>query len=376
MRRKIISVLSSVVCIALLTGCFGGKRESRFSADRFVAAMEESDTERYDSYPEMEEQLDNERALLAGMYAKLEEPSSSDTALEEYAFVRKLTDDEGAYAELDANLLKFETEVIASVFYEDRAGELEGAVSGEEDSLVYSYTVETGSRTAEFTAVYYDYDYVLILSGSEFKDNRLTELLDEFCPLFDMPVPDLSDVDCNAQIPSEQRMPQLIEEMGAEQIDAEEFSINWTLDEPGCFYVQTDDFVSISGVMDKSRLAMYDNVTHTDIFFSIDSVPEDLQASRYVVVRVTCDSEDSAHAFYDGIRDDIAAGTSHPTTIIGSGEEQGITYTKYKITDPYMSASYYLYYEGDAAYILSFLNMDEEVAADTIRNVCDIMCLP
>ena len=375
MIRRIVTLFFCCLFICVAScGCLRKERESIISFSAFREAMEEYDAEEYSSYPGIEEQLDNPRAMLAGMYAPLDAPALCSDAQLEVKFVQRIEGDEGAYVEMEGHLLQFDSEDSAVDFYDEYCDEFDVDLI---DDLRYAFSIDASERrAAECIAVYCEYDHVLIMTGREFKDNGLVSCYEDLCSLLDIPAPDLSVIDCNAPIPSEERVPLLCEDMDAEEIDASEFDFNWVLDEPGCYFVQTDDLVSIAGVLEGERLAMYDNVIHTDIFFSIDSVPEDLQASRFVVMRVQFDSPEHAREFYEDMMDDVAGRQAVDIEMIDSGEADGINYTKYKMTDPYMSASYNLYYEGDAAYVLSFLNMDEKVAADTIQHVCDVMSLP
>ena len=373
--KKIVLALTLCLTVIVCASCRSVGRTSIISIEEFKRAMEEYDAEEYDSYSEIEEQFENDRAMLAGMYTVTDHPSMSDKAVRQLEFIQGISGRDGAYKELEAHLLQFETEEDALEFFNENTQDIEVKTS---DTIRYGFLVGmTQLRTAEMKAVYTEYDHVLILQGMEYKDNGMPQLLDVICPILYIPTPDMSGVDCNMALKSEDRMPILVDELKATEIDSSEFDLNMEIGEPGCYYIQTDDFISISGVMDKDRMAMFHDVTHIDIFYQLDSDPDDIRATRYVVMRVECDTMEHTQEFYNSMAANIARrDTGRTTELTDSGKKYGVRYYKYKITDPFMSASYNLYFDGEAAYVLSFLNMDEEVAASTMMRITDIMGLP
>ncbi|MCR5060983.1 MAG: hypothetical protein K6A80_08150 [Saccharofermentans sp.] len=364
MRRAFIAALILTFAV-IAAGCFGDGDKSRLSPDKLCAALTEYDSEEYDSREEIEDQFHNERALIAGMFAR------DDSGV---LFVQRFDDEDGGFLDIKGELSVFENADEAQAFYDERTGENESSSDGD---IQYAFIDSFRRLNAESTAVYLEGNYVFVLTGHEFKNNGYTDKISTLCELLDIPAPDISSYDCNAKLAPEERIPELKNDLNAEEISASDFDLGNVIDRQGCFYVHTDDFKDIAGVLDEERLAMYSDVIGADIFYSVDSDPGDERASRFVVMRVVCNSENEAMDFYDSMRADIAArGDASTVTLIDEGEEDGILFSKYKITDPYMSASYNLYAEGDSAYIMSFLNMDEDVAAETVNNICDILGMP
>ena len=384
MRRT--GILTVVLIFAVVSaGCVSRARESIISVDRFIQAMEEYDAEEYDSRDEIFEQADNPRATLAGMYCRVEPEFSGVT--DQLLFVQGFENEDGSNVNIAASLYAFASEDDASEYCQSYCDSLnEQTPDDGEEILITDLTKDNVSCTCrtsfrrlnlECTAVYQEYDHVLVLTGLEYKTNEMSSFIDELCGLLDIPSPDLSDYDCNERLDPEVRIPELKVVLGAEEIPASDFDLSNEIDREGCFYVHTDDFKDIAGVLDDERLAMYSEVISADIFYSVDSDPADERASRFVVMRVLCNSDADAMDFYYSIRADIdSRGDTASVSLIDEGEEGDILFSKYKITDPYMSASYNLYSEGDSAYIMSFLNMDEDVASEAMQQVCDIMGLP
>ena len=297
MKKTVAVLLVSAVALSA-AGCssvpqlpslpnlpFGAK--SKVSPEKLMEVCEEYDSEQYDDADEIASDLDNNRALLAGMYTYAEGKDCrtqlnnedinelySDVSDELFSniywkkitsstmFIQVFSDEEGEI-KLSAVAMEFgssddaedyygmKTEYFATLHEDDDSYEC----STDEDldgSLEYTVTTVYRGQSAECFATYIDKDCVMVLTGYEHKRNDATEYLQEICEIFGIPSPDITEWDCNSQpeIPSyvtgdvEDRFMAAVEYLHASEVDASSGMRASALD--GAHYFLTQDRGSMS----------------------------------------------------------------------------------------------------------------------------------
>lgn len=389
------------VMMGMTAGCSLFGRESRVSPQRFFSACDEYDSEEYESISELEDELDNKRALIAGMYIKAEGKEMrhvvESDALEEClsdigndvfydlysknaesmtAFIQsEELDDKGKiiFAGVSVDL---GNEDDAWKYYRkcnerfsDTADQDEDTTKtldyASDDKLECTVTVLLKRRQATVYSVYIDGDSVLVLIGYEYRNNGLDDYFDEFCEIMDIPAPDLSDIDtASANDEVEDRFMAAVDYLDAEEIDPEDFAARLASSpDVDVIYYITDE-IDTSGffvpTIDSNVAA---GITEMRVIYE-SSRSSRMLGNYLMITEYKTEDKTVSEEMYNTLTDALSMGGM--TDVVDSGERDGISYFKASLSDRIF---YCVYRENESVYIVATTN-------DGSDEITDVMGLP
>ncbi|MBR2524469.1 MAG: hypothetical protein IKE53_08560 [Clostridiales bacterium] len=387
------------------------KQESRVSPDRLYAACEENDAEGYDTLEEITDDLENPRALSAGMFIKAEgkdirhlfydesinglyADAAEELLLNIYSksiekatvYMRNEDHDPGVISVLCCSM-QFGSYEDADTAYkscnkyikslDDGTSESssEKLVDGDMDLM---FTTLCKGHSAVCFAVYVDCDSVMLLMGSQNKSNDVTVELTELTGYLEIPSPDLSFWDCLATPEIEDRFMALVEARGYQELDSSMPSITRIGSGQGrsssiTGYYLSDDPFDVSG-LNLDSAGDPDAITRVGIIYDMSYSAG--KSGGIMIYELCYSDEDSAADAYDDILGSLSmAGDYLEET--DSGELDGIRYTKFRLE---IAGYYYqVYLDGENVYITLCMNSignADTAYTDSFNEALEIMGLP
>ncbi|MCR5060984.1 MAG: hypothetical protein K6A80_08155 [Saccharofermentans sp.] len=396
-----LAVSAVSVMMEMTSGCSLFSKESRVSPQRFFSACDEYDSEEYESISELEDELDNKRALIAGMYIKAEGKEMrhvvESDALEEClsdigndvfydlysknaesmtAFIQSEEEDDKGKIIFAGVSVDLGNEDDAWKYYRkcnerfsDTADQDEDTTKtldyASDDKLECTVTVLLKRRQATVYSAYIDGDSVLVLIGYEYRNNGLDDYFDEFCEIMDIPAPDLSDIDtASANDEVEDRFMTAVDYLDAEEIDPEDFAARLASSpDVDVIYYITDE-IDVSGFFVPSiDPSIASGITEMRVIYE-SSRSSRLIGNYLMITEYKTEDKTFSEEIYNTLTDSLSMGGM--TDVVDSGERDGISFFKASLSDHIF---YSVYRENESVYIVATTN-------DGSDEISDVMGLP
>jgi hypothetical protein len=360
-------------------GCAG---KSVLSPESFAEALEQTDHESYDDVDDITGDLDNKRALAAGMYIQAEDSSIRNVmADEDINGIYELMGNDAIHDLYSRDMERatvlicrdktgssslymiggvascFDSAGSASDYYDDLVSKYEdkdNTVSSTQGDISYTIITKTGNRNAKCYAIYLDNDCVLVLAGYESKTNALGDSFDEICGYMDIPSPDLSGIDCTKIVKVDNRVKNVADQIGAKTVDITKLTSIGMYD-TGTFYGSTDNLSEIKlgleelmgpFVNDCRFFEMLNNISFDDV-----SIAKMNGAAGYMIIGYRMDDHDKALKSYNAMisnirKQNLSVGDED------SGNDEGIEYYSVSVSEQYITIKYTAYCEDDHVYLI------------------------
>lgn len=391
---KSCSVILFICVVISLCGCDLFGRKCRISTDKVMEAFGEYDAEEYDDLSEMEEDTDNKRSLLAGMYIwgegknvrhimtsesinlvlhdvgentidDLYQKKAEETAL---LVQSRVNDKEITETLFAACSYKFETEDEAWKFYKscntgfgekDEIGIADKTLEHlEDEDLEGTVTLLNMNKSVTCYTAYIDGEYVLVLIGYEYMCNGMADSFDELCGILGIPAPEIDDFDFSVPETEEaDRFMNAVTYYDAEEVDID-YSVGLT---NGAYYAITkdvDDSIDYLGLDDLIFLVDEAKI----LAYAQDSRSSYVGDSSLVLICYVTLNDNDARSIYDSIVYEME--DYDIDCDVSIGEQNGITYYKMDSDD---EGRYYIFREDNTVYV---------VISDDDVEVCNVMGLP
>lgn len=397
-RRGCAAVLCFFVCMASVTGCLFGK--SPLSSDNVMKCCAEYDSEEYKSLEDMKADVENDRALLAGMYIKLEGESIKKTltndkvgdvladAQEELlknlyskmikeatVLIQAENSSDGGVNKMAAVAMDFEDDSDAGKYYKALVRFLSQKyeeTSKDDDDTYSIYTVkELKGKRAFCERVYMKGKNVFVIAGYEYRNNSVTDKLRSFCDIVGVEAPDISYYDCNSKDNAD-RFAELVSATGASEMNKREFEKKSSDGSSMCNYAELSSPEVFINEM--TGFAMEDK-TYRSCRCLINHQSRNDIMTGYYIFEIKVDSVPNAVYLFDSLCGYMKS--EHPDSVkTVQDNKDGVRYLYVEVSDSLSSKIYAAYSENDTVYIFGAYAQDSLNSSGYYYEVINAMELP
>jgi len=396
MRRICLLLLVSVFVFAA-SSCM---KKSVLSPDAFAEALDQTDREPYDDVTGLTEDLDNRRALAAGMFVQAGDSDIRDVMTDEEingvyealgkgimsdmysrdmdsatVFVCRDKTGDSSYYVIGGVASEFDSSDSASDYYDEmvsRYEEKDNTVSSDGDGINYTMITKPGNRNAACYAFYLDGKCVLALTGYESKTNAMADSFDEICGYMDIPSPDLEGIDCTKITPVENRVKVVADQLGARTVDIDDFR-SFGMTDTGAFYASSDRPDSIKLGLDDLTGDLSAECRFVDVLYNISFNDKDISKvtglSGYILLGYKMDDHDKAKKAYDSMIANIRK-KNEALSEEQSGKDGDIDFFMAENSENYAKFRFAAFCENDRVYLVitECLGMDnaEETESEAL----------
>ena len=382
-----------------MSGCIFGSKKL-LSCEKVRAAFEAYDSEEYGSVDELKSDVENDRALLAGMYIDLK-----DDSIKKCLTTDKIGDIFGDdQNELLKNMYsKMIEEAVLLIQVENTSagGSLKMAVLGmdfddnkdaeryynayvkhlkknydETDSDMVSgmefctATTYTGKK-AVCQRVYRYRDSVLVVAGYERGDNGITAKMQAVCDLIGVESPDISGYDCTSTTNAGGRFDLAMEHYDPQLIDPKEFNTKSEEVGTGSYYTETNDIGTVREMLSGSPI----KTNQVDNFRGLVNRTRNSVTGIALYEIKTRNNEDAVEIF-DTASKELKDENSKEMSGLAEGEEDNINYCYFDVSMFVSQSVYAVYREGDTVYLIAAIGSKQTEARQCFEELTDVMGLP
>jgi len=398
-RRGCASVLCFVIFAVAVTGCFlTGKNP--LSSDSVFEKCAEYDAEEYESLDDIKAELENDRALLAGMYIKLEgenikkgltndkigdvladaqeeilQHMYSKMIIQATMLIQAETAKDGGVCKMVAVAADFEDDQNASKYYKAfirYLGETYDESSKDNDDEYSIYTVKEFKGQRAFSErVYMKANHVLIVAGYEYKNNSVTDRMKSFCGLVGVEAPDISSYDCTSK-ENMDRIGELAAFYNAGELKKRDFEKKLSQDGAMCDYATLPHPEMIISQMTGFA---FDDKTVTSCRCLINREEKDDVMCGFGVFEIQSDSVPNSVLLYDSFCEYVK--TSFPDADRTSEDSKdGMRFFFSEISTRDSAQEFAVYSDNDKVYIISIFAKDNLSVSGYHYDVINAMELP
>ncbi len=398
-RRGCAAALCFVIFAAVVSGCFLA-RKNPLSSDTVLEKCAEYDAEEYGSLEDIKADLENSRALLAGMYIKLEgenikkgltndkigdvladaqeeilQHTYSKMITQATMLIRVETDRDGGVCKMMAVAADFEDDQNASKYYKAfirYLGETYEESSKDNNDEYSIYTVkEFKGQRAFAERVYMKANHVLIVAGYEYKNNSATDRMKDFCNLVGVEAPDISSYDCTSK-ENIDRIGELAAFYKAGELKKRDFENKVSQDTAMCDYATLTRPEMIINQMTGFAL---DDKTVTSCRCLINQEKKDDVMCGFYVFEIKSDSVPNSVLLYDSFCEYVK--TSNPDIVRTSEDSKdGIRFSYTEINGKDAAREFAVYSESDKVYIIGIYAQDSLSVSGYHYDVITALGLP
>lgn len=411
---KITGVLAlSLVMLVTGTSCnlFGGS--SRLTPENIYEELNKGDSEPCEDMDEILGDIDNERAMLAGMFASFEGKDIKKTLKSEELNTYYADVGEEVFADLYTKNISRMTLYVQGEELEDTNGNIKLALCSmqfESDDEAWKYYKSLNTNYAELIDatenesdlnyeqdgklegtmttinkgrnlvtydVYIEGNCVMVLIGYARRTNELTDRLNSLCESLTVPSTDVSKWDLMSSIDAENRLMMAIEQLRAEEItEIEDDELPDIADYSGSPYYFVTDKPGVIEDIGMGKLKGAQEVTVLYNFSKI-STTRISNMSGSIGYALKCEDADKAEEIYNKVKRLHTPDTSARSNTEENGEVDGIKY--YTITDELSSRTVYygFYQEENMVYVVcAYDKNSSSTGSNNFKELCNMMQLP
>ena len=384
-KAAVLGICLSVVMTGTACSLFGGS--GRLTPEKIYEELNKGDSEPCEDMDEILGDIDNKRAMLAGMFASFEGKDIKKTLKSEelntyYADVgtevlselytkniSRMTlyvqgediEDTNGNIKFAVCSMQFENDDEAWKYYKSCNKTYAAMIDATEDTSDLKYeqdgklestmtTINSGRNLVTYD-VYIEGSCVMVLIGHAYKSNELTDRLSTLCERLSIPSTDVSKWDLLANVESDNRVMMAVEALKAEKIEDVDDDLPEITEYSGSpYYFVTDN----PSLIEELGFGMIDDAEEITVLYNFNK----LSSSRLtnmngsVAYSLRCEDERAAEKIFNKVSTLYSIDSSSRKKNNDTGEEDGIKYSKVELGMSSSTVYYGFYLEDNMVYVI------------------------